>query len=32
MVKPPELVKVFLPASLLEGADEVRVDVRCRNG
>ncbi|MCD6147242.1 MAG: FAD-dependent oxidoreductase [Thermoplasmata archaeon] len=32
MVKPPEMVKVSVPASLLEGADEVRVDVRCRNG
>jgi len=31
VVKPPEMVKVSVPASLLEGADEVRVDVRCRN-
>ncbi|MBW1933839.1 MAG: FAD-dependent oxidoreductase, partial [Deltaproteobacteria bacterium] len=32
VVKPPEMVKVSVPASLLEGADEVRVDVRCRDG
>jgi len=32
MVKPPEMVKVSVPVSLLEGADEIRVDVRCRNG
>jgi len=31
VVKPPEMVKVAVPASLLEGADEVRVDVRCKN-
>lgn len=31
VVKPPEMVKVVVPASLLEGADEVRVDVRCKN-